>query len=926
MSENFQFHPRPDAHPMEWNELLPPLQHAVRDLLVRLEGAVSKVDQIRENSNNGKSQDYPASCFLVYGERGTGKTTVLLSAKDAVGKPRRPFFKDPIKKEMDHERKLRNDAKRSADELQRKGLVWLEVLDIESMPLRTNLLTTLLTRVRNALYASDAENKSFEHSSILEDSADSARHQLNKLIKDATFMWEEIIEPNTREISSRQINVADISANYKRLFKDAMEALSKELARRNGSCEVFHPIVLPIDNIDRSTTHLYNIVKLAQLVASPYLWLVLAGDREDIETFLERAYWKELITIGDGAGGDGKVGSRGEDEALMMARRQAAAASHKLLPPSHRIQVDVLKPMDTLKFTTTLSGKRNQHSQEQTVYDLLKQIKIPNLGNGHDINFVELFDARQHVEDPSDHWTRDTLLIGVMDTEAEPSIQIIEFIEEHKDIENPSEKVKGIATLNKKYLTAAAQLGLQLPARAVLDLWQLAYWAVNAHPEKNRKNESESSPLIAEKIARTMLRNIIAESKLSSNLGRVLQDRVIDQDPKGATILNFKYPEFSLKVNCLRALDFSFRVIPNRSNEKLKSNFYVNSMISFLGDEKLDLIFLNDPIGKKGSDNQVTKPVIKNDLIKQHNTVDKDSESLPDLVAGWLEILFDITFWAKKSWVLPQLDSDIHLYRFIRVSHDVVINSNGQYNRKELKKLYWPVPLWLEFFTLDILRMRWDKFRAVIRIKSHNNPVIPARYLPWVLAIGWVACVLDTFWVLVPKGWKIDKHEAHSKIKLASYVLQTEQWDKASIEDLERHVFKAAADLYALIIKNNADQERVFFKEEGVTTMRDWLEQKLPLLLSHLYVPLEADVTEPRCTKITHSFKDTALVKHWQNNWPFILVDIEKEYKTMFSVDDKSMDSESTLQPTPSYLKNLDSIGPFADMHTLWLNPNLDGR
>jgi Cdc6-like AAA superfamily ATPase len=70
---NFTFTPRPEAHAMNWADQLSPVRHAVRNLLLRIEGATQKQLKAGETA--------AASCFLVYGDRGTGKTTVLLSVK-----------------------------------------------------------------------------------------------------------------------------------------------------------------------------------------------------------------------------------------------------------------------------------------------------------------------------------------------------------------------------------------------------------------------------------------------------------------------------------------------------------------------------------------------------------------------------------------------------------------------------------------------------------------------------------------------------------------------------------------------------------------------------------------------------------------------------------------------------------------------------
>jgi len=59
---------------MHWRDLLSPVRHAVRNLLLRIEGATQK---------GVKASEVAANCFLVYGDRGTGKTTVLLNVKNA---------------------------------------------------------------------------------------------------------------------------------------------------------------------------------------------------------------------------------------------------------------------------------------------------------------------------------------------------------------------------------------------------------------------------------------------------------------------------------------------------------------------------------------------------------------------------------------------------------------------------------------------------------------------------------------------------------------------------------------------------------------------------------------------------------------------------------------------------------------------------
>ncbi len=105
------FKPRPEAQATTWDALMIPVKMAVRDLLVRIHGAHHSV----RDKNTGKSADssilQTGNCFLVYGSRGTGKTTVLLNAQRAVSqKSGNTFFKEVLY-ETNAEKKIEKTKK-----------------------------------------------------------------------------------------------------------------------------------------------------------------------------------------------------------------------------------------------------------------------------------------------------------------------------------------------------------------------------------------------------------------------------------------------------------------------------------------------------------------------------------------------------------------------------------------------------------------------------------------------------------------------------------------------------------------------------------------------------------------------------------------------------------------------------------------------
>ena len=131
------FTPRPDAHASQWNELLFPVKKAIRDLLTRILGAVDTVN-VPLDAHSHHSDDEISNCFLVSGERGNGKSTVLLNAAKAVKiGPENNFFpqenKDTPPPETEDSKYLRS-TRQYAGKLRDRGVIWLDILDMEPLP------------------------------------------------------------------------------------------------------------------------------------------------------------------------------------------------------------------------------------------------------------------------------------------------------------------------------------------------------------------------------------------------------------------------------------------------------------------------------------------------------------------------------------------------------------------------------------------------------------------------------------------------------------------------------------------------------------------------------------------------------------------------------------------------------------------------
>src|SRR5512140_2027167 len=76
--------PFAEAKAFKWADLLKPTQDALYELLVWLKAAC-------EDSTQEHEHEHVSTSILIHGARGTGKTTVLLSAAQAIEEPSKFF-------------------------------------------------------------------------------------------------------------------------------------------------------------------------------------------------------------------------------------------------------------------------------------------------------------------------------------------------------------------------------------------------------------------------------------------------------------------------------------------------------------------------------------------------------------------------------------------------------------------------------------------------------------------------------------------------------------------------------------------------------------------------------------------------------------------------------------------------------------------
>ncbi|RKH62916.1 ATP-binding protein [Corallococcus aberystwythensis] len=676
--------PLPEARAFVWADLLTPTQQGLRELFSWLEAACKgPVDAA------GVSAEHLSTSLLVSGARGSGKTTLLLSAVQALRDWKR-FVGGPGRPEM-------AALSRTLERLERR-ILWLEPLDLEPVPSQANLLATLLVRVRAALdhprHAKGARGESSRWaSSILEEGAEETWGKLDHLIRDASFMWEDI--PSTTDARVRaeqQIRASEIFANFQSRFADAMEDVARTLSMprfgASGGEQVL--LVLPIDNVDRSIEHLYNIVKLTRMVASPHLWFVLAAGHQEFQRFMERSFQKELIVSGQAG-----IGSHGQEETLAIARRQAATTLRRALPPSYRIALEPVEPHEAWRFPVDGQGER--------LGSLLRRMKLPRGRRTESPvldSFADLFDIEGRLTPEVARCYREALRSdGEEASEAGP---------------HPGEPL----------LHHVGRLALTLPARTLQDLWHSVRREVLCAAAPAPGAGSSAAPEEGEaavRVAAEMLRNAIDESDLPAWASEQLHHRILRHDDQGRI-----------------CLDLTGKPIHRSKRTSLHG------------------VLQGPPRAPVGNGTGAHARVLGTEvhLRRFHEVVleleDLDGSgraaSLPANVTGWFMLLHDVLMLFERPRVLSADVTPFEMSPELVVTVHELWAGHAQGEPFIQADFWWTPPSWNTFIEFAVLTAQWRAFlvrfsKGFLTASDGQDPVLRARFIQaaWVENICSVA-------------------------------------------------------------------------------------------------------------------------------------------------------------------------------------------
>ncbi|HCF61761.1 MAG TPA: hypothetical protein DFS52_27660 [Myxococcales bacterium] len=477
--------PVPEAKALEWPELLPSTRSALLELFEWLDLAVD----LSSPSPQPEQPEQPSTSLLIAGNRGFGKTTLLLTAAYAHGRGEHYCESSGENRASPSPDSQRQRLAAILPKLRRR-VCWLETLDLEPLSERANLLAILLVSIRKAFderYPASESRGRRGVPSILEPAAEKPWGQIDRLVRNATFMWEDApggADPR-RERAEQQLKAAEIFVSFQQDFRETLRGVSEALGADEQQPSV---LVLPIDNVDRSIEHLYGIVKLVRMASSPRLWFLLASGRPEFQLFLERSFQKELAASG------ALIGTSAQDQTRAIARRQAATTMRRSLPSCFQIRIDPVPPHEAWSFPHLSPSEKPEAAR--SLGGLLERVGLP-------------CDERERLAT-----LRDLFDLG-------PRLRA-----EVRAAAHPGEPEPRFADGQGPELGYAAKMALALSARTLRDLLR-----------DLSSLDKGAQDGVAEIVVR-MLKSAIDESNLPSWASEQLHNRIIRRDAQERWILD----------------------------------------------------------------------------------------------------------------------------------------------------------------------------------------------------------------------------------------------------------------------------------------------------------------------------------------------------------------------------------------------------
>jgi hypothetical protein len=380
---------RPEARPLDLSRLNQSQSNAFLKILQAMDEARRDLDRAHRGESSPKrpappnllqqSDPYRSSRLIfLSGERGTGKSTVLISMLQA-------FLNSQPAPASDQKKASAPDPKNKEEITDLLGglknrIIWLEPLDMEPLPRPTNLLAAILARIDSAAsrFMAGAGESPRPAGLLNLSSGENALLKLKKLASDVAIAWDGNVEergaaldPDSFAEEVNRVEQARLGINAR--LDESLDTLARELARTR---EVLNPFfVLPVDDYDLNPLRALDLLQLLRMVSSPRLFILVLGDVRTAEIVFNLKKSGEFATILRDAHSSDYL-SLSAPEIGSLARTLSGHAIRKLVPPGQRLSLGRMEIHEALKFHPLLDESPEVPSTLESLGDLLQKLPV----------------------------------------------------------------------------------------------------------------------------------------------------------------------------------------------------------------------------------------------------------------------------------------------------------------------------------------------------------------------------------------------------------------------------------------------------------------------------------------------------------------------------------------------------------------------
>jgi hypothetical protein len=368
---------RIEAHPRSYRRLDSSQRRA-------FEACVQRLDAARDHLDGGASysKDRPdprvgirldderrAEILFLSAERGMGKTTLMLSLMRAT-------TSSPDKKEAFSSAGV-PDLAEMLDRL-RGRVVWLQPLEMDTLPRQTNLMAAILARIEEGIERLGLRPVSPElpeqvdaRGDDLFDERDDVMLDLRRFQADVAIGWDGNLEARSGSMDADPYATEVLRREKGKLkLRDRFAGLLERLSERTVARAVKSPLfVLPVDDFDLNPSRCAELLRLLHLLSSPRLVSFILGDVRVAETMLDLSVSRDFSQ----ALGSPLTDPRSREEIRSMTGEIAANTMRKLIPPAHRIEVRSMNVDEALRYVPEKSDDPDRKDQ---LRDLLGRIAL----------------------------------------------------------------------------------------------------------------------------------------------------------------------------------------------------------------------------------------------------------------------------------------------------------------------------------------------------------------------------------------------------------------------------------------------------------------------------------------------------------------------------------------------------------------------